>query len=172
VVTGNGDGTARIWDAGNGAQLKILRGDRRDEVNSAVFSPDGERVVTASEDQTARIWDADSGAQLMRLPGYGGYVESAAFSPDGERVVTGNGDGTARIWDADNGAQLKILRGDRLVGSTAAFSPDGDRVETAGARVRIWPCGVACASVTALLELASQRAGTLSASERAQYLPE
>jgi WD40 repeat protein len=26
-------------------------------VNSALFSPDGQRVVTASEDNTARLWD-------------------------------------------------------------------------------------------------------------------
>jgi WD40 repeat protein len=30
-------------------------------VNSAVFSPDGARVVTASRDQTARVWDAATG---------------------------------------------------------------------------------------------------------------
>jgi len=34
----------------------VLRG-HEDEVNSAAFSPDGQRIVTASADKTARIWD-------------------------------------------------------------------------------------------------------------------
>jgi WD40 repeat protein len=33
-------------------------------VNSAVFSPDGKRIVTASDDGTARIWDAASGRPI------------------------------------------------------------------------------------------------------------
>ena len=36
-------------------------------VVSAVFSPDGQRIVTASQDQTARVWNAASGQLLENL---------------------------------------------------------------------------------------------------------
>ena len=34
-------------------------------MNSAAFSPDGERIVTASNDFTARIWDIFPDAQVL-----------------------------------------------------------------------------------------------------------
>src|SRR5262249_14953625 len=38
----------------------------RDEVISAVFSPDGKRIATASADHTAQIWDTASGERTSR----------------------------------------------------------------------------------------------------------
>src|SRR5262249_6802813 len=73
------------------------------EVNSAQFSPDGQRVVTASNDNTARLWDAASGKAISEPMQHGREVNSAQFSPDGQRVVTASregNEGTVRMWDA------------------------------------------------------------------------
>jgi WD40 repeat protein len=129
-----------------GEQLLVLRG-HTDDVESAVFSPDGKRIVTASLDGTARIWDAATGKQLVVLRGHTGYMYSAAFSPDGKRIVTASGDGivppadnTVRIWDAATGKQLMVLRGHTGEVRSAAFSPDGKRIVSASddKTVRIW----------------------------------
>ena len=83
VVTASRDGTGRLWDAANGAELACLHHD--DEVWGAAFSADGARVVTASGDKTARVWDAASATQLARLP-HDDLVMSATFSPDGAQA--------------------------------------------------------------------------------------
>ena len=84
----------------------------RAAVLSAVFSPDGARVLTASEDGTARLWDAATGAETAVLRGHEERrCVSAVFSPDGARVLTASDDGTARLWDAATGAETAVLRG-------------------------------------------------------------
>jgi WD40 repeat protein len=57
-------------------------------VSSAVFSPDGKRVLTASVDNTARLWDAATGKQMGPDMRHEDAVTSAVFSPDGKRVLT------------------------------------------------------------------------------------
>ena len=120
-------------------QIALLSG-HRDAVDSAVFSPDGKRLVTASWDGTARVWDAATGKQIALFSGHQGWVYSATFSPGGQRVVTASRDGTARVWDAQTGKQLVTLSGHQDLVYSAAFSPNGQRVVTASAdsTARVW----------------------------------
>lgn len=69
-------------------------------VRSAVFSPDGSRILTASADRTARLWTRGPGGrwEVTTLEGHTGPVNSAVFSPDGARILTASGDKTARLW--------------------------------------------------------------------------
>ena len=121
------------------AELAVLSGhDGR--LASAVYSPDGNRIVTASEDKTARIWDGRTGTQLAVLSGHGGRLTSAVYSPDGTRILTASEDKTARIWDAHSGTQLAVLSGHGDFVSSAVYSPDGNRIVTASGdkTARIW----------------------------------
>jgi formylglycine-generating enzyme required for sulfatase activity/WD40 repeat protein len=63
-------------------------------VNSATFSPDGQRIVTTS-DKTAQVWDK-SGKLLASLA-HKDSVHSATFSPSGKWIVTTSGK-TTQVW--------------------------------------------------------------------------
>jgi WD40 repeat protein len=130
---------AWIMRAPSPIQSLILSG-HTSVVVSAVFSPDGSRIVTASRDKTARLWDGRSGAALATLSGHTEDVNSAVFSPDGSRIVTASFDATARLWDGRDGAALATLSGHTNIVESAAFSPDGSRIVTASGdkTARLW----------------------------------
>jgi WD40 repeat protein/transcriptional regulator with XRE-family HTH domain len=107
-----------------------LRG-HTDRVWSAIFSPDGKRILTASSDGTARIWNSTTGKELLILNPSNGVLWGAAFSPDGKSLATAGEDRIARLWDATTGEELLALsRHDDEV-YHVVFSPDGSRLVTA-----------------------------------------
>ena len=128
-----------MWDGKDGRELHVLRGHEYG-IRSAVFSPDGRRIVTASKDNTVRVWDGETGHELHVLRGHEDTVWSAAFSPNGRRIVTVSDDGTARVWDVETGRALCVLKGHQNKIWSFAFSPDGRRIVTASLdkTARVW----------------------------------
>ncbi len=63
----------------------VLRG-HVDDVNSAVFSPDGKYVLTGSKDKEAWVWRADNSEPPYILGGHEGRIYDAVYSrADGRR---------------------------------------------------------------------------------------
>ena len=109
-------------------------------VNSARFSPDGQRIVTASNDKTAQLWNPLNGEPIGEPMRHQAEVYSAQFSPDGRKVVTASEDGSAHVWDAITGKPVgRPMNHEGLVYS-AEFSPDGKLVVTASHddTARLW----------------------------------
>jgi hypothetical protein len=96
------------------ALFVTLRG-HREALVTAVFSPDGKRVLTASTDSTARIFDADGTGEPLVLQGHEGPITSAAFSPvdDPEtlRVLTTSAVKVTRSTDAWAPRTMRPSRG-------------------------------------------------------------
>jgi WD40 repeat protein len=135
VLTGSYDGTARLWEAETGRELRRFDGHSMGPSDSAVpfgfvvksvaFSPDGRHVLTV-RDNTARMWEAETGMEVRRFEGHAEMVWSAAFSPDGEHVLTGSFDKTTRVWEAETGKEIRRFEADRV--RSVAYSPDGKYV--------------------------------------------
>ncbi len=109
-------------------------------VVSAMYRPDGKRLVTASIDQMARVWEAETGRLVAELKGHEDSVDSVMYSLDGKRVVTASMNHAARVWEAETGILVAELKGHEDSVRSAMYSPDGKRVVTASRdhTARVW----------------------------------
>ncbi|MFC1766079.1 protein kinase [Planctomycetota bacterium] len=149
IVSSSRDTTVRVWDATTGTELLVLRGHKA-VVFSAVYSPDGKRIVSAGAGAgrsgqftmpgMMKVWDGETGAELMTLRGHKGIITSVAFSPDGKRIVSGGFDKTVRVWNAENGVELMTLRAHEGFVYSVAFSPDSKRIVSGSLDnlVKVW----------------------------------
>ncbi|MCB2052590.1 MAG: PQQ-binding-like beta-propeller repeat protein, partial [Novosphingobium sp.] len=97
----------------------------KDNISSAVISPDGELIVTAvSNENTIEVHQVGTGKRLYSLegnPGSGGHL---TFSQDGTRIIAGNYNGTMAIWDTASGKLLASTIMSRS-GEWATITPEG-----------------------------------------------
>jgi WD40 repeat protein/serine/threonine protein kinase len=135
IATGAEDGKAKIWDAGTGQELRVLKG-HASGVASMAFSPDGRHIVTGSWDNTVRTWDVERGEETLAIKGHANSVLGVAFSPDGRRIVSSSADTTAKVWDAERGQNIIAVKQAPIGGvSSVTFSPDSKRVVVAGQKL-------------------------------------
>jgi len=123
----DGDRTIRLWNVAMGTECRVFEG-HTDQVESVVFSEDGQYLLSTSDDQTARLWEVATGKEIQKFTGHTDSVTVGAFSQDGSKVATGGHDGTVRLWDAHTGREIAVLlRQDRFVRGLS-FSPNGRRL--------------------------------------------
>jgi WD40 repeat protein len=179
VLTAQGDGSARLWDASTstegqqaggaplGAPMRLTPGGTR-----ARFTADGGRVLTATDPARGperapelRLWDAGTGAacgEVIRPPGQPRQPFHFGIDPSGEQIVTLLADGTCQLWDAMTGRA--VTPPCRIAGSWSnadfiyvnAINPDGRRVlvtgmEEKGGRAQVWDAATGTA-VTPVLQ--------------------
>jgi len=137
LVTGGGDGKARLWDVDTGQVLRTFEG-HAGWMNCAVFSHDGSRILTGGADETARLWDVATGTMIQAFSGHTGGVTSAAFSPNGTHVITRAYNYVSRLWDVSSGAEIFSFTGSSY-DVQYPFSPDGSMVVTGyGGDTKVW----------------------------------
>lgn len=144
ILTGNQDGTLRVYDALTGLNQAILLAHGKG-VNDAEFSPNGQFVASVGDDNRASLWhftegDPHTRAAVQRLQDLNGHtarINSTTFSPDGQSILTASNDGTARLWHVNTGLPLV---GHKDFVTAAAYSPDGKQIATASkdGSARIW----------------------------------
>lgn len=114
--------------------------------NSALLSPDCDRVAVASYDGFAQVFDLARGGAVTPQLRHDKSVLSVAFSPNGNWVASASTDRTARVWDARTGGPIAPPLTHPGTVQHLAFSPDGTCLavtgdyqgEQRGAWIHLW----------------------------------
>ena len=113
------------------------------ELRSALYSPDGKKILSTSGDRTIKEWDAGTGECLKTFAGHTDYVNRAVYSPDGKKILSASSDKTIKEWNAETGQCVKTLVGHMGKVSSAVYSPDGKKILTAShdKTIKEWDAG-------------------------------
>jgi WD40 repeat protein len=141
IATASWDGTARLWDAQTGQEVRRLEVPPTKSYNPAylsrvLFSSDSESVVVAQQSGPSEpgviVWNRRTGEKVREFPG--GYG-SVAVSPDGRLIACGGwgrgvdvNSGVVRLYELATGKPVGELRGHQSRIDMLAFSPDGQTV--------------------------------------------
>ncbi len=88
LVTGDSQGSIRIWDAKTYKEIETLPGHRA-RIYDLEFNPDNNLLASSSLDGTVKLWDCTNlNNQPIELKDHESWVLSIAFSPDGKNLVT------------------------------------------------------------------------------------
>jgi WD40 repeat protein len=149
-VSGNHNGTVKLWEVSRGKELDIFQG-HKGAVYSVAFSPDGKTIAAGGENNTL-LWEVSSKKELGSFPA-SKQTNSVAFSPDGKTIAVGNSDGTIRLWEVSSGKKLLTFadQSTSLYGSadyevhanyisSIAFSPDGQTLASGSEQgtIKLW----------------------------------
>ena len=90
LLSGDQDGTVKLWDVSSGRLLRTFARHSR-EVQYVEFLEDNKRIISASKDKTIKIWDTETGELLhaAELQSTAKELWTIAISADGKFALSG-----------------------------------------------------------------------------------
>ena len=80
------DNMIKIWDAGDGHQLRTLRGHTAG-VLSLAWNPDGRQLASGSQDGEVKIWDSARDQEVVQVPAEGGMFPYVTWRPNSQQAA-------------------------------------------------------------------------------------
>lgn len=115
-----------IWDLTKHKKIDTLTKEKMRDVDSLLFSPDGNILVAGFEQQGIFSWDIDTGDKIFQVDIKEPTTRKLAFDPKGKLLATGGRSFKTQVWNIDTGEELilPILPFSQSI----AFSNDGSLV--------------------------------------------
>ncbi|WP_420000213.1 WD40 repeat domain-containing serine/threonine protein kinase [Streptomyces boninensis] len=141
AVTGQGDGTIRLWDLDSGTCVRVLD-DHRGRVDEVALSDDARTVLCkAIKPLAISRWrlDGNAHADPSQLTPDWDMTRTITFTGDGRHAWFGSGDGVIRRWDLDADRCVATIKNGGAVNviSTSADERLAAVGDTRGV-VRLW----------------------------------
>lgn len=130
IASGSVDGIIKLWDLRNGRPITSF-GDRRFEVTSLSFGPDGQSLLQGSgaSPYHSFVWNIKARKKSLIYKAHDNIVLASAISPNGRLAATGGGNNNEiHIWNIRSGKHLKGLRGAGQAVWSVGFSTDNRKI--------------------------------------------
>ncbi|WP_372346848.1 protein kinase [Streptomyces sp. KL116D] len=138
AVSGQGDGTIRVWDLDSGECNRVIA-DHRSSVSEVALTDDGRHVLCFGfKPQAITRWPLHGDGRRLAAPHWD-LTRTVRFTGDGRHALFGSGEGTVRRWDLDEDRCVSALG---PAGPVDVISPSADgRLAAIGdctGVVRLW----------------------------------
>ena len=100
-------------------------------INSAIYSPDGQKILSASDDNTIKEWDQETGECLRTFKGHLSGVTMAIYSPDSQKILSVSKSGIIKEWDRETGACIHTFGPHSGDVTSVIYSSDGQKILSA-----------------------------------------
>ena len=146
-ASGHSDGIIRLWDAGTGRKLSLIKADKHASMWSLALSPDGKTLARNLPNASVLLHTLQNGKSVSHRPvHHAHFPRNLIFSPDGTTLIGTGGyyekdrdlyeewDIHIHVWDVDTGALLRSFptHGKRKRVEALAVSPDGGTILAGG----------------------------------------
>jgi len=117
------DTALKLWDVKSGSELKTFGSADNEHTETAVFSPDGTKIIVADE-KVIKFWDIKAAIEISQLKGLAEETSFIGFSPDGKTLVIPS-DHAISLWATTNWQRITTIidEGTDSFGKVV-FSPD------------------------------------------------
>lgn len=100
LLSSGDDNTIRIWDAGSGDSLLVIRpGNDTSSVVAAEFSTDASAIVSVTGDELVQVWRASDGELLAQGRGWDKQLRGMTLLAGGSMLATCGSDRVIRLWN-------------------------------------------------------------------------
>jgi uncharacterized protein (TIGR02996 family) len=106
IAAGGSDGTVRIWDVGQRAEILCAQRHAK-PVTAVCYVDEGQLLASGSDDGTVRLTETKSGARVSRLKRLGARVLALSAPTTGQMVGAVHERGV-RVWDAELNDRLRF----------------------------------------------------------------
>ncbi|HEX3117627.1 MAG TPA: hypothetical protein VHP80_00945 [Candidatus Acidoferrum sp.] len=108
LASGSQDSTIKLWSAGTGNELSILRG-HHGYVEGLSFGPDGKTLASWTSDGQLFLWNLSAATNEHLPTKLAGSTGGATFSSDSRCLASGEPRKTIGFWDTQTGKKIRDI---------------------------------------------------------------